>query len=146
MHVRIKIQNFSNILNSIDSPFKLYEWEWNYFINRSRRVKGPFYTSIIEVDTIVGAAFIIPVYTKTSTIPNCHIPTYEDRFWYVDQQFFDRSGLDDIYLEDEILENVDNNDDITDIHIPNVDNLDLNINNDIDNNSDNYDSNDDDSS
>ena len=37
--------------------------------------------SIIEVDTIVGADFIIPVYTKTSTVPDCHIPNYEDRFF-----------------------------------------------------------------
>ena len=145
MPVRSSDPTFSKILNSIDSPFKLYEWEWNYIINRSRRVKGPFLTSIIEVETIVGAAFIIPVYKKTSTIPNSHNPKYEDRFWYADQQFFDRSGWDDVRLQEEILENTDDNDDINDIHIPHLDNLDLNTNNDIDSNSDEYDSNDNDS-
>ncbi len=85
MPVRRSDQIFSNILNSINSPFKLYEWEWDYFINRSRGVKGPFITAIIEVNTIVGAAFIIPVYMKISTIPNSYYPKYEDRFWYADQ-------------------------------------------------------------
>ena len=112
---------------------------------RSRRVRGSFVTAIIEVDTIVGAAFIIPSYVKTSTIPNSHNPKYEDRFWYADQQFFDRSGWDDIRLQDEIHENIDDNDDINDIQIPHFDNLDLNTNNDIDSNSDEYDSNENDS-
>ena len=146
MPVRNNVPTYINILTSIDSPFKLYEWEWDYFINRmNRRVKGPFYTSIIEVDTIVGAAFIIPVYMKTSTIPDCHIPNYEDRFWYADGQFFDRSGWDDIQLQNEVLENNDINDDINEIHFPQFNNLYLNNNNDIDSNSEEYYSNDHDS-
>ncbi len=60
---------------------------------------------------------------------------------YADQQFFDRSGWDDIHLQDEMLENINDNDKINDNHNSHFDNLDLNTNNDIDSNSDEYDSN-----
>ena len=77
--MRINDRNFRNILNSIDTPFTLYEWGWDFFINRSRRVKGHFYKSTIEVDTIVR------------------------HLYYINSSSLDQVAWDDIRLQDETL-------------------------------------------
>jgi hypothetical protein len=141
MPVKENTKKNDNFIESIDSPFKLYEWEWNHLIRNRQRVRGNIITAIVEADTIVDTAFIIPVYTKNTTVPDCGNPEYNDRFWYGDKQFFDRSGWDDILLQDEIENDNENNDEIPGIYIVRDDNND-NIVTNIDSNSDDNDSDD----
>jgi hypothetical protein len=123
----------NNILSSTESPFKLYEWEWNYHIDRRRRVRGPIITSIINIDTIVGTAFVIPVYTNTSNIPDCQDPRYEDRFWFSEHIFFDRSGWEEIHVDAQVYDNNDINNDKYTIYMNDILNvIENNVNNDID--------------
>jgi hypothetical protein len=125
--------SINNILSSTESPFKLYEWEWNYHIDRCRRVRGPIITSIINIDTIVGTAFVIPVYTNTSTIPDCQDPRYEDRFWFSEHIFFDRSGWEEIHVDAQVYDNNDINNDKYTIYMNDILNvIENNVNNDID--------------
>ena len=122
-------QHIYNIITTIDSPFKLYEWEWSYTRKNGRRVKGPIIMDIIEVETIVSPAFVIPVFIDCTTIADCHLPSYTDRFWYADHKFFDRSDWDDIILQQEIDDNnEDNSTDYPDIYnaSDNSRNLDMN--------------------
>ena len=122
----------NRIVENMNSPFQLYEQEWNFTNKRGHIVRGPFECALINVDTIVGTAFIVPTYFDTSSIPDTHIPKYADRLWNADHQFFDRSGWDDVHVLINNHPAADlnvNNDDIPDIFLPiNA----VEVNNDVD--------------
>ena len=63
----------NRIVEDMNSPFQLYEWEWNFTNKRGHRVRGPFECALINVDTIVGTALIGPTYFHTSSISDTHI-------------------------------------------------------------------------
>ena len=87
------------ILENIKSPYKVYEWEYEFVLNGRRRYRSPIKPCLVDVSTIISTAFVVPMSLENKPKPTCGHPKYSDQFWYVDRKFFDRSGWDDINLQ-----------------------------------------------
>lgn len=87
------------ILENIKSPYKLYQWEYDYITKGRKQYRSALKSILIEVSTIISTAFIVPMFTEKKTKPICAHPRYTDLFWYIDRKFFDRSGWDDIHYQ-----------------------------------------------
>jgi hypothetical protein len=96
-------------------PFPVFKWE------QSRTYVGrvkPILTQLIDVSSIIGLAFMIPVFSTTDPQPICSKPDLlTDRFWYIDRKFCDRAGWDDIT----------NVDVINNIALPNLNDVDIHV-------------------
>jgi hypothetical protein len=64
-----------------------------------RRRRIPL-VDLINVDTIMSPAFVLPVYSCNRASPVASSPLFTDRFWHLDHKFCDRAGWDDIYLNE----------------------------------------------
>ena len=98
------------ILENIKSPYKVYEWEYEYILNGRRRHRSPIKSVLIDVSTIISTAFVVPMFIENKPKPLCSHPKYSDQFWYIDRKFFDRSGWDNINLQD-----INSNDNVRDL-------------------------------
>ena len=93
---------------------------------------------MISLDNIIGSAMVIPYFSfiekkkntpgKTIGTPILGSPSRNDKFWYVDRKFFDRSGWNELevyktmnvndvveqYLKKNIIDGVENYSNIDD--------------------------------
>jgi hypothetical protein len=85
--------------NEVHCPFKMYSWEYTQVAVGRRRRRIPL-VDLINVDTIMSPAFVLPVYSCNRASPVASSPLFTDRFWHLDHKFCDRAGWDDIYLNE----------------------------------------------
>ena len=89
--------------------------------------RGPggrgFQQDFIDVSTIVGPAFITPVFVRNVNLPCCDHPSTHDRWWHIDRQYCDRAGWDEIQAVERQQQIVQQQ--AIDIHIPLLDDLNL---------------------
>jgi hypothetical protein len=100
-------------------PFTQYHLEFG------PRRRG-FSEEVIDVETIMGPAFITPTYQRDHSLPSPNNPLRRDLWWYVDRKFCDRAGWDNIQPLEEQPRPVLNNNNAIEIHVPNI--ADININ------------------
>jgi hypothetical protein len=87
-------------LELMKSPFKIYEWEFEYRIQGKRRVRSPIISHLINMNTVVSNAFVVPCHSLKTKLSSTGNPKYSDKFWYVESRFFDRSGWDTVTMVD----------------------------------------------
>jgi len=97
-------------------PFPVFKLEEEPPV-RGARQRGRIYaTQLIDVKTIIGPAFMTPVFQlRNALLPAPNRPHQDDRFWYINRKFCDRAGWDDVNIVD------------IDLAIPAVEELHINI-------------------
>jgi hypothetical protein len=98
-------------------PFPRYQLEFG------PRRRG-YSEAVIDVETIMGPAFITPTFQKGNSLPSPNNPQRRDLWWYIDRKFCDRAGWDNIQPLEEQPQ-VLNNDHQIEIHVPNI--ADINV-------------------
>jgi hypothetical protein len=97
-------------------------WELGPYIGRRRHTV----TQFINIDTIIGPAFMPPVISKTRPLPTSQNPRPTDRFWYVDRKYCDRAGWDDIQKDEDTAPTHNEEDtDLLHIDIPDLHDIDI---------------------
>ena len=76
----------------IFNPFSIKIWD-----------KAPsnirhYHYACVDVKTIIGPAFVNPVYDKNNSVPSPKIPKWSDQFWYLERTFCDRNGWDETQI------------------------------------------------
>ena len=98
----IHLQDKTSKPHTSHEYISVLEWEKDNSQNKSQ-----FVIDIISLDNIVGSAMVIPCFSfiekgnkksngKIIDTPITGKPSFNDKFWYVDRKFFDRSGWEEL--------------------------------------------------
>jgi hypothetical protein len=144
----VQYMNTINVEQETSQPHSYHEYisvlEWE-IVKEDNKLK--YNIQMISLDNIIGSAMVIPYFSfiekkksttgKTIGTPIVGSPSRNDKFWYVDRKFFDRSGWNELdvyktmnvndveqYLKKNIIDGVENDSKVDD------DNLELSDDND----------------
>ena len=85
-------------------PFKILKWEAIETVP-GRAIRRQFNMEFIEVETIIGPAFIQPMFSQYNNnreqIYQASHPLWTDKFWYLDRRYCDRQEWEDMYPQHE---------------------------------------------
>ena len=131
---------------SLECPFQLYDWEYHPI--RRGHPQPTVFIEMINVNSIVSQAFIIPYFSIHRSLPDYNKPRQDDTFWYMDIKFCDRAGWNDINVpgNDSLYDNLEVDLNINDYDIDNSDDNNSNKSSSTDNNSNNSENDNDNSS
>jgi hypothetical protein len=120
----VEVDNKEAIHRQYECPFPIYMWELGPYIGRRRLTV----TQLINIDTVIGPAFMPPVISKTLPSPRSQHPRPTDRFWYVDRKYCDRAGWDDIQKDEQTAPTTHNEEEgnLLHIDIPDLHDIDIN--------------------
>jgi hypothetical protein len=135
----VQYMNTINVEQETSQPHSCHEYisvlEWET-IRDGNTIK--YNIQMISLDNIIGSAMVIPYFSfiekkkstpgKTIGTPILGSPSRNDKFWYVDRKFFDRSGWNELevyktmnvndvveqYLKKNIIDGVENYSNIDD--------------------------------